>query len=62
MGCVGWWVVWVGKEVVGGSAMKGSVTKHSTRSVANERWERGCEVCIIMGVEVKRSVCGVDGS
>ena len=34
MGCVGWWVVWVGKEVVGGSAMQGSVTKHLTRSVA----------------------------
>ena len=46
MGCVGWWVVWAGKEVVGGSAMKGSVIKHSSRSVAlGGSEEGGCVEC-----------------
>ena len=41
---------------------KGSVRKHLTRSVEIERSGRGREVCVIMGVEVKRIVCGVSGS
>ena len=55
-------MVWGREVVVKGGSRIGSVSKHSDRSVANERWETGREVRIIMGVEVMRRAWRVIGS
>ena len=55
-------MVWGREAVVKGDCGKGSVTKHLNRSVALKRICMGCEVRIIMGVEVLRRAWGVIGS